>query len=349
MVSAGIVFNRALQLRPFLDLFEKRGGEVGPLLEAAGLDQIDLADPAALITGNALYKAVEEMAKALRDPHFSARAAQAFVEAGPVFVRESYAASHTLAEFLPLAILEIDRQINNIRYSLQMNPETTVIRAKRTFVPAAPIVQADAATASLWVTFLKLVVGDAFDPSRVTVTTQECAGIPPDLLPKSSILKRKWNGVQIGFPTEWLRFPITLNWKIPPIPRGEFGNNSAQDAILFWIEKVCAQRIGERSFGLEALARHLGIHPKSLQRTVSDLGTSFQEIRDKVRRERALDTLKSKVSIENEELAEALGFSSAASFSRAFKRWTGVSPTEFRGNLYADPSIYPRSRSHISF
>lgn len=330
MVSEGIVFNRALQLRPFLDLFEKRGGQAGPVLTAAGLDQIDLTDPTALITGNALYKAVEEMADALDDPYFTARAAEAFVEAGPVFVRESYAVSHTLAEFLPLAILELDRQINNVRYSLQINANVTLIRAERTFVPAAPIVQADAATASLWLTFLRLVTQDDFNTSRITVTAQEDAGIPPDLLPKSSFLKRKWNGVQIGFPSEWLQRPLALNWKIPPTPRGEFRDTFPRDAILTWVEKVCLQRIGERTFDLEELARHLGVHPKSLQRTISGLGTSFQEIRDKVRREKAMEILTANKQASNEEIADALGFASAASFSRAFKRWTGSSPSDFR-------------------
>ncbi len=59
MISEGIAFNRALQLRPFLDLFERRGGKTGPVLEAAGLEHFDLSDPATLITGNALYRAVQ--------------------------------------------------------------------------------------------------------------------------------------------------------------------------------------------------------------------------------------------------------------------------------------------------
>ena len=184
MPSEGIVFNRALQLLPFIEAFEGRGGETGPILEAAGLAHFDLADPATLLTGNAMYRAVHEMALALDDPYFAARAAQAFVEAGPVIVRESYAASHTLAEFLPLAILEIDRQINNIRYSLAVNADITLIRGQRTFTPVAPIIQADAIFISTWATFLRLVVAQGFDASRLVVMAREKSGIPPDLVPK---------------------------------------------------------------------------------------------------------------------------------------------------------------------
>lgn len=332
-MSDGIAFNRALQLQPFLKVFKRRGGKIGPVLRSAGLEHFDLLDPATLITGNALYRAVQDMADALDDPFFAALAAEKFVKAGPVFVRESYAASHTLAEFLPLAILEIDRQINNIRYSLQVEADLTVIRGKRAFTPEVPLIQADAAVVSIWVTLLRLVVAEKFDPSRLLVTAQESEGIPPDMVPRSSLLKRKWNGVQIAFPSEWLQRPFELGWQIPSIQRGEFQDTSPRKDILAFMEKACLAKIGERSFGIEDFARHLGVHTKNLQRTLGRLGTSFQEIRDKARLKKALELMASGESTLNEEIAEALGFSSAPTFSRAFKRWTGVSPADFRKNL----------------
>jgi AraC-like DNA-binding protein len=63
------------------------------------------------------------------------------------------------------------------------------------------------------------------------------------------------------------------------------------------------------------------------------LGTSFQQIRDEARRKKALELTASSEFLSNEQIAEALGFSSASIFSRAFKRWTGVSPANFRKNL----------------
>ncbi|MCE8514877.1 helix-turn-helix domain-containing protein [Ruegeria pomeroyi] len=333
MINDGIAFNRALQLQPFLELFERLGGNTDRVLRAAHLESFDLSDPATLITGNALYRAEQEMADALGDPYFAARAAAMFVEAGPVFVRESFKASRTLAEFLPRAILEIDRQISNIRYSLEINADSTVILGKRTFTPSAPIIQADAALASIWVTLLRLAVAQEFDRSRILIVVQEDAGIPPDLVPKPSILKQKWNGVKIRFPTEWLQRPLELNWKIPSAKRGEFDDISRREAIKVWLEIVCHKGLCEGSFGMKDLAHRLDVHPKSLQRTFTWLGTSFQKTRDNVRKQKALEILGSERSMKNEEIAEMLGFSNAPSFSRAFKRWTGVTPTEFRLKL----------------
>lgn len=330
MTSSGIVFNRAVQLRPFITLFQQRGGNVDAVLRSAHLSPSVLSDPAALITGNALYRAVDKMAAELGDPYFAARAAEHFVTQGPVQARDSFAAAHTLAEFLPLAILEMDRQVSNVRYSIQINATFTVVQAERAFTPVAPIVQADAATAIIWVTLLRLLLRNDFEPSRISVTVQESSGIPPDLVPPSSIFKRKWNGVQIGFPSVWLKRPMILDWELASTDRGEFNGTPHKEVVIKWLETVCFDLIGDRLFSIEDLARRLDVHPKNLQRTFSRMGMSFQKIRDKVRREKALEILRKNKALQNEDIAEALGFSSAGSFSRAFKRWTGQSPTQYR-------------------
>lgn len=331
-MSNEIVFNRAAQLEYFLRAFEKRGGHPAAVLKTAGMEMLDLSDATTLITGPALYRAVEAMAENLADPFFSARTAKDFVESGPLFVRDSYAASHTLAEFLPLAILEIGNQINDIRFSLHIEQDVTVIRGKRNFLPPVPIVQADAAAVSLWVTLLRMVVSGDFDVSRVLLTVQETKGIPPDMAPRSSCLKQAWNGVSIGFPSEWLRKPLDLGWSFKPTPRGEFSGHSTREAVHAYVHKVCLERLSDKSFGIDEFASLLGVHPRTLQRTFAEMGTSFQKLRENARREQALELLSASKNMAIDEVAEALGFSSSTSFSRAFKRWTGVSPAVYRGN-----------------
>ncbi|MCL5779305.1 AraC family transcriptional regulator [Limibaculum sp. FT325] len=327
-----LAFNRALTLQPFLKEFERRGGNVATVLRAAALEHVDLTDPSTLITGNALYRAVHEMAEALGDPFFAARAAEQFVKAGPAFVRQSYAASHTLAEFLPLCVLELREQLNNITYSLKIDADLTTIIGKRNFTADVPMTHIDAATVSIWVTFLRLVVKSEFSSSRISVIAQETKAIPSDIVSGTSILRRRWNGIQVAFPSEWLKIPLDLDWSIRSIPRGEFKESSSRRIQLEFLANLCLERIGERAFGLDHFARLLGVNPKELQRTLDGLGTSFQQMRDEVRRKKALELMTSNAPVSNEDIAEILGFSSGANFSRAFKRWTGVSPTEFQKN-----------------
>jgi AraC-like DNA-binding protein len=333
MPTVGIAFNRAVQLQPFIAAYRSKGGDPAPVLAASGLEHFDLSDPAALITGNALYGAIQRMSDDLGDPYFAARVAENFVEAGPVFVRESYAAAHTLGEFLPLVLMELDRQISNIRYGLTIKSDITVVTGERRFMPTVPVVQADAAAVTNWCTLLRLLGGDAFDPARLTVTVQERGGIPPDVVPRCSVLVWKWNGISVAFPSEWLRWPMAVNWRFPPQPRGEFADPSHRDAILGFLRRICIDRLGDTSFNLEALASLFGVHPRSLQRLLKQLGTSMDEIQDTARRDRAIQLMRSSEPVRIGDLAEMLGFSGAPAFSRAFKRWTGLSPSEFRRRL----------------
>jgi AraC-like DNA-binding protein len=80
---------------------------------------------------------------------------------------------------------------------------------------------------------------------------------------------------------------------------------------------------------LSLLCRRLGASERSLRRYLQEEGTSFRGLVERVRRERAEDLLRFGHASMG-EIAAALGFSDAGTFSRAFRRWTGLAPTEFR-------------------
>jgi AraC-like DNA-binding protein len=61
-------------------------------------------------------------------------------------------------------------------------------------------------------------------------------------------------------------------------------------------------------------------------------GTSFQQIKERVRRDRAIYFLTNR-SCSIATIAEKVGFSDAAVFARAFKSWTGMSPKDYRATL----------------
>jgi len=76
------------------------------------------------------------------------------------------------------------------------------------------------------------------------------------------------------------------------------------------------------------IAGHMHRSLSTLQRQLSQEGTSYQEIRDEMRRQLATAYVReSKLSLG--QIAYMLGFSDQSNFSRAFRRWTGVPPREF--------------------
>ncbi|MET4163538.1 AraC-like DNA-binding protein [Marinobacterium sp. MBR-111] len=88
-------------------------------------------------------------------------------------------------------------------------------------------------------------------------------------------------------------------------------------------------RTGSFDADMECIASALHVTPRTLRRKLTEEGTSFQELRDNLRRNTAIHYL-SRPSLPISEIARKLGYSEPASFTRAFKQWTGVTPRMFR-------------------
>jgi AraC-like DNA-binding protein len=100
-------------------------------------------------------------------------------------------------------------------------------------------------------------------------------------------------------------------------------------------DRLLANRVREQllsslhgSAATVAVALHVSV--RSLHRELSREGTSLQRVKDEVRRTIATDALR-RTRLSIKQVAERAGFVSEKSFARAFKSWTGESPSEFRG------------------
>ena len=86
----------------------------------------------------------------------------------------------------------------------------------------------------------------------------------------------------------------------------------------------------KRPLSFEDIAGRLAVSPQTLRRRLlEEESCGFQEIKDRLRRDLAIHLLqKSRLSLE--EIGGSLGFSELSTFHRAFRRWTGLAPGEFR-------------------
>jgi AraC-like DNA-binding protein len=89
-------------------------------------------------------------------------------------------------------------------------------------------------------------------------------------------------------------------------------------------------RHGARSrLGMDAVAREIGVSTRSLRRRLASEGTSFDAVVNDTLARRAIRLL----SVERmtiQETAYALGYSDTTAFHRAFKRWTGKTPSTWQ-------------------
>lgn len=106
--------------------------------------------------------------------------------------------------------------------------------------------------------------------------------------------------------------------------------------LLEQVRSLLAKTPGEYP-SLHGLARELGTSARSLRRALARLGSSYQALLFEVRKEHALDYIRS-THLSVEGLAQRLGFSDARAFRRAFKRWTGLTPSEYRQTMLPAPA-----------
>jgi len=84
----------------------------------------------------------------------------------------------------------------------------------------------------------------------------------------------------------------------------------------------------------EGLADEMNMTPATMRRRLHEEGESYQSIKDQLRRDLAISYL-SHSSRSVMDIALELGFSERSAFHRAFRKWTGASPGEFRRTLQA--------------
>lgn len=92
---------------------------------------------------------------------------------------------------------------------------------------------------------------------------------------------------------------------------------------------------------VDAIACRLGLSRQTLFRKLKTEGVTFEQVLDELRHRMALDYIGGRKATVN-QTAHLIGFSDAAAFSRAFKRWTGFSPRAY-GSRGVTPAVAVRA------
>ena len=99
--------------------------------------------------------------------------------------------------------------------------------------------------------------------------------------------------------------------------------------LAFEVQRLLAARVAGGDPSLKSIGRDLGMSSRTLQRRLTDEGVSFQRLLDDTRKGTARRYLADS-TLAIGEIAYLLGYSEAAAFHRAFKRWYGQTPDAFR-------------------
>ncbi|WP_270661355.1 helix-turn-helix domain-containing protein [Streptococcus anginosus] len=121
---------------------------------------------------------------------------------------------------------------------------------------------------------------------------------------------------------------IMLDYLEPQL-KERLAENMNSESFTGLVRQKLYQAIPSGEFSIEDIAQTLGISSRTLQRNLSSEGTKFNQELQTVQKLLALSYLK-KSGISTDEVAYLVGYAEVSSFSRAFKKWTGKTISQYK-------------------
>jgi AraC-like DNA-binding protein len=315
---------------------ETYGIDSEPLFEQAGLDYTKLTDSNARYPVQNLQTLWNLAAEASGDRCFGLRCAMQWHPTTMYALGYAWLASGSLMEALN-RLSRYGRIVNNAASSdleevdgtmeLTIRPDKGV----ESQITVSPIAQ-DATMATL-VHISRMIYGEEFNPVSIELTRPE-----PECLEEYmryfqcpiTFNGTKW---QMTFDKEVLLTPLpTANAELAHMNEKvvlDYLTRLDKDNLPMQVKKRLVDNLSHGEITEELMAKWLNMSARTLQRKLNAMGTSYKKLLDETRKELALTFVKdSRRSMS--EITFLLGFSEQSNFTRAFRRWQGVSPTEFR-------------------
>ncbi len=312
------------------------GHDAEALVRRAGLDPAKLRDPAARYSTTGMLRLWELAAAVTGDEAFGLRAASFWHPTSFHALGYSWLASSTLGEALQ-RLARYARVVSSaVRVGLEHEGGRSCLRTDLDPSSPMPSPVAFDTGAAVLVRMCRTSYGADFSPLRV--------GLPRPR-PADAARYHQFFRAPVEFETPNLTIWFDRRDLDTPLPTANAELAMANDRIVTaYLARLDRTHVGMQVRALlleqlpsgrvteDAIAGGLNMSLRSLQRRLKAEGTTYQALLDEMRHELAAQYMaQSRLSIN--EITFLLGFSEPSNFSRAFKRWTGVAPSAFRGSV----------------
>lgn len=327
---------RVANLAGLPGLVRSRGGDPRSLLERHEIDPLLIRDPELFIDCQSVVELLEDCSSALRDPYFGLDLAElqdpevfgcvtALCRAAPT-VRSSV---NCFIDYIPVThspdtlieLVETD-DIAEIRWEVGTDLGCND--------------QANYQAALLNIKLLREVGGPRFRPAYVNLAVDTRGTHLNELEQRlGCAFNRTRDHNAIAFPASVLDQPVrSANRLLFKLLGGylEQVRAASRSSVAEQVEDFVRGSLSTGQCSIERCARKLDLPVRTLQAQLAEAGLKFSDIHERLRLEAARTYLR-RGELSLDEVAEILGYSEQSSFGRAFKRWTGQTPRQYRQAL----------------
>lgn len=300
------------------------------LLAEAGLARPVSNDPLVRIPTQQLHHLFALAVEATGDPQFGLAVARQMHFLNLHAVGYALAASETLMDFLRR--LERFMRLITDAVALEVRELGDVVELRVHYLMPTSDVAEDVFTGCV-IVIMRTLSHDGFAPRRVELRRPAPAALPPyeEMFKVEPSFGREQLCLTFDRRDVTARLPgasaelaqvndLIASKYLARLERGDVVTRTRHKIMELLPKGDCSRN---------TVARAMDLSPASLRFKLQQRSTSFQQLLDDTRRELACQYLL-QLSLSVTEVAYLLGFNDTSNFARAFKRWTGRSPSAFR-------------------
>lgn len=313
--------------------------DIDGFLRSIGVDPAAVAAPDARILNDTYLFIQDSAAEYVGDPYFGLHMGE-FAEAGSWSILGYMMMNcRTLGE----AIVKSGRYSRIVGNLIEGRAEVLGDTARLVYFtpPHAPAMSRhcfESALASS-VRMMRTLSGQPICPLAVTFAHPEPSG-PPGSTAEDEYRRVFGCPVSFGQPETAMTFALSVAYV--PIPLANpallaqferyaddlLAQLGATEPFTRTVTKIVLARLDDEALSIDTVARELAVSVRTLQNRLAAEGVVFSDLVRDVRRQLAQQYLREDYSVE--QITYLLGFSEPSVFRKAFKKWWGVTPGEFR-------------------
>jgi AraC-like DNA-binding protein len=332
--SDGVVAEGMVRMGPYMAvpaLLQERGVDPAPLLAEFGLELAHFDDPEVMIPFGQMGRLFALCAQAARCPHFALLVGQ----------RASSSALGAVG-FLMESSPDVRTALGNLsRHYRVHNPNTavTVVEEEPFVVLRYTILRSDIEgrehildfAMAIGLNLMQAMCGPDWHPIEVRLARAQPHDVAPYQL-FQSVLRFDEGETGLVFARRWMdqrpRGADPLLHMMMAHRVSDIEVHASED-LVGQVRRMLPALVVAHTTSLAVVAKHLGVGVRTLSRRLAAEGTSFMQLREEASQAMARQLLEG-TRMPVTEIAGFLGYSNPSAFTRAFCRWKGVTPTQWR-------------------